>query len=237
MYIILLSFVVCLILGLWVGLNYTRVIPLHRALIIRGRLMRQARRLVIGPAMTLVWPFEETVGLDLSMQTVHLRPDHLATADLVVSASLDIVYAFDPLLLPAANLDRLLPAQAAIPGMVQSWADHTLRWQVAGLTTAELLAQPEIQSGVAEHLEQTLQTKLEPFGVRLHSVRLLCQPVPTLLDAQLAAKRTELRAQAQAQALTTLATALGPDGRLIQLLALGFPPIWSAGQQHHFFRN
>jgi hypothetical protein len=62
-------------------------------------------------------------------------------------------------------------------------------------------------------LHNTLQAQVQPLGVRIYTVRLLCRPEPTMLEAQLAA-------QARAQELAALAAALGPGYNMAQILPL-----------------
>jgi len=237
LFVTLSTIAICTLLGVWFGITHLRLVRLNQALIICNGVTGTMRRLVIGPRATLLWPFEREVPLDLAMQTGSLRLETVSTADLAVATTLDIFYTFDPALLQKTDLDRLLPAVPAVPKIVESWAEHILRSQVAGLTTADLLTNPAIQSRLQGRLTRTLQAILAQFGLKLHATRLLCQPVPAMLETQLAAKRTELKAQAQAQALATIAGALKLDGNLFQLVALGLPPIWGRHRQTHIFRN
>jgi hypothetical protein len=137
-----------------------------------------------------------------------------------VAASLDIFFALEPALLRAANLDQILPALTEIEKIVQSWANYILRTLAAGHTTAELLTAPGQRARLENLLHHTLQDRLQPFGVRIYTLRLLYYPVPLMLEAQLVATRTELVAQARAHAMEKLAAALGPAHNLSHLLPL-----------------
>jgi hypothetical protein len=220
MLIFLLIVIICLSLGAWFVLCCLCVIPVRQVLVTYDRVTGNARRIIVGPRIAPVWPLESTLSLDLTIRTAHLSASDVVTSDLAVTVSLDIFYASDPALLQAADLDRILPALTEVEAIVQSWADYILRSLATGYATAELLTVPARRSRLEGLLRNTLQDRMQPFGVRIYTIRLLCRPVPMMFEAQLAATRTELVAQARAQALAMLVAALGPDHNLAQILPL-----------------
>lgn len=217
---ILIVGTICLIPGLWLVLCCLRFVRVRQVLVIRGQITGAVRRIVVGPKMVFVWPLQYTQSLDLTMQTVHLEMNNILTADLAVTALLDVFYAFDSTLLRAADLDQILPALTNIEKIVESWADYILRSLAVGHSTAELLRVAGRQARLEERLRHTLQDRVQPLGVHIHTIRLLYRPAPMMLEAQLAAARTQLAAQARAQALEMLTTALGPNHDVAHILPL-----------------
>lgn len=209
-FIISIGFILC-------GL---RVVRVRQALIAYSYLTGRVRRTLIGPRIVIIWPVERTRILDLTMRVIHLNPNDIVTSDLAVTVSVDIIYALDPAFLQRANLDRVLPFLTNAEQMIRSWSDYVLRSLATGFTTAELLAAPAHRAHIEHLLHQTLQDRVERFGVRIYTIRLLCYPAPTQLEAQFAAARTRLLAQARAQALELLVTTLGPDQDMTHILPL-----------------
>ncbi|MCB0166639.1 MAG: hypothetical protein KDI79_20590 [Anaerolineae bacterium] len=220
MLIISIVVTIGLIAAIVLLLGCLRPVRIRQVLLIRGRITGTVHRTVVGPRIALVWPFQFSQSLDLTMQAVQLNMDDLVTTDLAVAASLDIFYTFDPAFLRNTDLNRILPALAGVEKIVQSWANYILRSLAAGYTTTELLTLPSHRAHLESLLRNTLQDRVQPLGIRIHTIRVLCRPAPMILEAQLAAAHTRLTAHARAQALAMLAAALGPETNVTQILPL-----------------
>lgn len=220
MLIFLMIFSISLIFSVGLILCGLHIVRVRQALIVYDYLTGRVRRTLIGPRIVIIWPFERTRILDLTMRAVHLNPNDIVTSDLAVTVSLDIFYALDPAFLQVANLDRVLPFLTNVEQIIRSWSGYVLRSLAAGSTTAELLAAPAHRARIEHLLHQTLQDRVQRFGVRIYTIRLLCHPTPILLEARLAAARTQLLAQARARALELLVTTLGPDHDMSHILPL-----------------
>jgi hypothetical protein len=218
--LLLIIAAISLVLGAWLILCCLRVIRVRQGLVIYSRITGNVCHIIAGPRVVLIWPLQNTLLLDLSIRAARLSANDLVTSDLAITASLDIFYAFDPTLLQAANLDWVLPALPQAERIVQAWADYILRSLATGCVTAELVTVPACRARLESQLRNTLQDRLQPLGLHVQTIRLLCRPAPMMLEAQLAAARTQLAAQARAQALELLASALGPDYHLTDILPL-----------------
>lgn len=233
MVILLFLIIICLALGIGFVFSYLRIVCVRQALIIYDRVSGNVHRLIIGPRkVVLVWPLEKTLSLDLTMQATNLNMNDVLTSDLAIATTLDIFYAFDPPLLQAADLNPVLPVLTEVERIVQSWANYILRSLAIEFTTSGLLTAPVLRARLEGRLHRTLQDRVQPLGVRICTIRLLCQPAPFILEAQLAATRTKLAAQAQAQALEMLTAALGPAGNVMQILPLYSYGLIPAGFRH-----
>ncbi len=217
MLMFLFSSIICLSLGAWFVVDHLHIIRIRQALIVCNRITGEPRRIIVGPRVAMIWPSEDTLlSLDLTMRTVYLSADDIVTTDLAVAASLNIFYAFDPVLFQAAKLDEILPVLTEIEGTIRSCADYLLRSLATRCTTADLLTVPISQNRLGRQLHHTLQSQTQQFGVRIFEVRLLYRPAPMILEAQLIAKRKQLEAESRAYALKVLTTVLNSDHKVMQ---------------------
>jgi regulator of protease activity HflC (stomatin/prohibitin superfamily) len=217
--IVWITGILCLVLGTCLARAFGRVVAVRQVMVVCGRITGGARRIVVGPRIAIVGPLESTRFLDLTMQSVQLNADDVVTSDeLAVAASLDIFYAIDPSLLQVEDLDGVLPFLTKAERIVQAWTEYSLRSLASRFTTKELLAAPAVRSRIEGILKHTLQDRLGPFGMRIHTVRLLCRSTPRILEAQLVAKQTRLISEARAEAMRQLASMLGSNHNVSQLL-------------------
>jgi hypothetical protein len=211
MFILLFTGVAFLIFTIWLARWRLRMVRVRQALVVYSRVTESVQRVIIGPKKSLIGPLQQTLLLDLTTQMVHLQVDNLTTADLSLTASLDIFCGFDPDLLQAANLNQTFPFLSKAEQVTQSWANHILRKLAAHYTTAELLTLPTHRTRFESALRHTLQDRLNLLGVRIYTLRLLYQPAPELLEAQLTVAQAQLAMEARTQALTKLISVLGSD--------------------------
>jgi regulator of protease activity HflC (stomatin/prohibitin superfamily) len=216
----LLTFLFFFIFGCWVWWRLLYLIPIRQAWISLSRFSGQAGQVYVGPGLICLWPWQKVHPIDLAPQGFSLKGEDMVTADLAVVTRLDVFYAFDPILLQASDLDRIVPMFNKINSFVQAWAEYILRSLISGWSTAELLGHSACRHRLEKQLRHTLQTRVQPFGLRIYTVRLTCQPTPAMLRAQLAASQIQVEAEARAQALARLMNKLGPDHDLGQLLTL-----------------
>lgn len=227
-----------ILLVLWVVLKYLYVVVYnHQAFIICSNLTGKARRVVIGPKWTWVGPLEKAVVLNLSPQTDRSILENLITSDLAISADLTFLYAYDPQLIQAADLNQLLPTISDIPETIRSEAKHILSTPISGFTTTKLLTEPKNQSKLEKRLQKKLQAKLKPYCIRLDAVQVQYHHAPTMLEAKLSARHIELNGQAQANALEKEVNILGLDGKMLKFLFWRLPPIWEHLQDYRIFKN
>lgn len=214
---LILAFIGGLLVGVAILCYCLRVVRKHQAVAVYSRVTGHVHRIIANRKFILIWPLEQTLFLDLLTQTIHLNANDIITSDLVVNASLDVSFGIDPDLLQK-NPDSI--PLTAPETTVQSWADHILRALSADYTTTDLLATPIHRARLENLLKQTLQDRVAPLGLRIQTTRLLYYPVPLLLDAKLAAARTEMVAQARARSLELLVAALGSTGDVARILPL-----------------
>ena len=217
----LLIGIICLSFGVWFILSHLHIIRIHQALITCNRITSKTHRIIVGPKVVVVWPLEGILlSLDLTMQAAHLKADDIVTTDLAIAASLDILYAFDPVLLQVAKLDEISPVLTEVDRMVRSCADYILRSLAARRTTDDLLTVPTWQGRLQRQLCNTIQSQTHQFGVHIHDIRLLFRPAPTILEARLIATRKQLEAEARAHGLKVLTTVLNREHNMIQEILL-----------------
>jgi len=228
----LLAFLFFLIVGCWVWWRLLYLIPVRQVWIILNRASDQAGQVFVGPGTICLWPWQKVVPIDLIPRGFTLKCEDMVTADLAAATQLDIFYAFDSILLQAADLDKILPSLNKVGSIVQAWANYILRSLVADCTTTELLTHPACRSRLESQLQQTLQARIKSFGLRIYTVRLMCQPTPAMLQAQITASQMQVEAEGRAQALARIMHKLGPDHDLRQLLSLELLHMAQQGDSH-----
>ena len=230
--IFLLILLLFLIIACWVWWQLLYLIPMRQVWLILNRASDRVSHIAIGPTAICLWPWQKVVPIHLTPRGFTLKCDEIATADLAATTQLNVYYAFDPALLQAADLDKLLSSLEKIDNIVQTIANYILRSLISNWTTAELLTPPTCRSRLENQLQQTLQAQVQPFGLRIHTVRLIIQPTPAMLRAQLAASQIQVEAEARAQALAKLIHKIGPDHDLRQLLSLELLQMAQQGDSH-----
>lgn len=193
-------------LGVMIAVAVLRVVRTRQALVICDHFTGNARNLRVGPALTPVLPFLDQVRtLDLTLQLTQLGVTNIVTYDgFPVAANLDVIWALDGHLLQETNLNQILPFIENASPTVRAWAEYLLRSLIARYNLTTVMQVLRTHSGLERLVAESLQKRLAPLGVRIHTVRLICQPEPTVLNARIAA-------QARAQELATLAAILGPQ--------------------------
>ncbi len=217
---LLVVLTILVLVGGWLWFSAFSIVTVHQAFIIYSRITDHVIQVIAGPKAIFVWPWQKVHQIDLTLQNLHLNLAGTATSNLAVDATLDIFYAFDAELLKMSDLDRILPSLHKTGRIVNSWSDYILRSLVAGCATIDLLSDPTCRIRLEKQILLTLQDRIQRFGLRVFTVRLICQPTPEMLQTQLTANRIKLEAQARSQALKQLASALGSRFDLTQILSL-----------------
>ena len=212
---LLIVLVMAAVLGLCLASALRRVVRVRQALVVCDHATGKVRHLIVGPAVTPVLPLLEDVRVvDLSLQLTSLGAANVVTQDgLLVSAEMDVTWSIDPDLLRHSDLDQILPFLDDLTGPLLRLANYVLSSVLGRYRMSAILQAGGAQTGLERVVYHRLQDHLATLGARVHTVRLICQPEATMLNARIAA-------EARAQELTALAAILGPQNQIESLMRL-----------------
>jgi regulator of protease activity HflC (stomatin/prohibitin superfamily) len=184
------------------------------ALVVCCTLHDAVRRVVTGPAVTVLIPFWEKEGSVIHI-TYHLEEvnvDNVLRLDQRPSIwrfTVHVGHQVEPECIPAPLLGKMLPYltnDAAITGFVRQSTDYCLRTLIAKSNLTHLYN--GAHGRLERHLERLLEDRLKKFGIGVKGVQLTVWPPAGLQDTLVEAEQQRIRIALQVEQLAALLNAV-----------------------------
>ncbi len=181
-------------------------------LIVRSRQHGTVRRIVPGPATTLLIPFleevEQVMDTNCRLEQVHVK--NVLQSDLqpaILSFTAQVQYQLAPHLLSPQQLGEVLPNLTGdLSALIRRWTDYYLRNLVADTDLTHV--HNSGRARLERRLEWLLRDRMCRIGVAIQGVQLVVWPPVGLEDALTIAEQQRVGNDLQAERLAALLCAL-----------------------------
>jgi regulator of protease activity HflC (stomatin/prohibitin superfamily) len=204
-----------------------KVVPERTALVVSSVLHGAVVRVVPGPAVAFLRPFQEKVGerMDTAPRVERVYVEDVLQADqqpTTLSFLASVIYQLAPQNLAPADLGQILPKLTGdLSGMVRYWTDYCLSSLIADIEPAYL--HNGRRTRLERHLQAALAARLGNMGIHVRGVQVKVCPPAGLQHRMLQAEQQQVDISVQSRQLAAILAALAgmsPEARDLARLKL-----------------